>query len=58
MLASLWYDEEGASMTEYAILAAALVIPILVFMTLISDSAANTLNTNGSALTSISEAGN
>lgn len=57
-LARLWDDEQGASMVEYGILAAALVIPIIGFMVLVSTSAGHVMSSTGSALTLNAELGN
>lgn len=57
-LARLLADEQGASMVEYGILAAALVIPIVGFMVLVSTSAGNVMSSTGSALTLNAEMGN
>ena len=54
-LARLWHDERGASMTEYGILAAGLVVPILIYLTLISTTCGTTLNTTGTSLQTLGE---
>lgn len=58
LLARLWHDDAGASMVEYGVLAAALVLPIIAFMVLVSTSAGNVMSSTGSTLTANAEAGN
>lgn len=58
MLARLCADEEAASLVEYGILAAALAVPILAFMALISTASGNVMTSTGNALTNLSETGN
>lgn len=58
LLAGLWQDDEGASVVEYGILAAALVLPIIAFMVLVSTSAGNVMSSTGSTLTANAEMGN
>ena len=48
-------DESGASMVEYAIVAAALVLPLVAIFAALETNAGNILTTTGTNLTAIGQ---
>ncbi len=55
IVTALFCDESGASMAEYAIVTAALVLPLIAIFVAIETSAGSVLTTTGSNLTAIGQ---